>query len=40
MKLVKGQTLAALLSERPDPATDRPRFLADFVKVPKARQKR
>ena len=27
MKLVKGRTLAAFLSERADPATDRPRFV-------------
>jgi tetratricopeptide (TPR) repeat protein len=36
MKLVKGQTLAALLGERADPAADRPRFLADFLKVAQA----
>ncbi len=30
MKLVKGQTLAALLAERPSPADDRPRFLSDL----------
>jgi serine/threonine-protein kinase len=28
MKLVKGKTLAALLSEHTDPGADRPRFLA------------
>jgi serine/threonine-protein kinase len=33
MKLVKGQTLAALLSERPDPAHDLPRFLKVFEQV-------
>jgi tetratricopeptide (TPR) repeat protein len=33
MKLVKGQTLQALLGQRPDLAADRPRFLADFLKV-------
>jgi serine/threonine-protein kinase len=33
MKLVKGQTLAALLGERGDPAADRPRFLAIALQV-------
>jgi serine/threonine-protein kinase len=33
MKLVKGQTLAALLGERADPALDRPRFLAIALQV-------
>jgi serine/threonine-protein kinase len=33
MKLVKGQTLQALLSERTDPYTDRPRFLAIALQV-------
>ncbi len=33
MKLVKGQTLAALLYERDDPAADRPRFLAIALQV-------
>ena len=33
MKLVKGQTLAALLKERTDPAHDLPRFLAIFEQV-------
>src|SRR5262249_10295177 len=33
MKLVKGQTLAALLKERPDPAADRPRFLGIALQV-------
>jgi serine/threonine-protein kinase len=33
MKLVKGQTLAALLSERTSPAADRPRFLAIALQV-------
>jgi serine/threonine-protein kinase len=33
MKLVKGLTLAALLGERADPATDRARFLAIALKV-------
>jgi serine/threonine-protein kinase len=33
MKLVKGQTLAALLGERTDPAADRPRFLGIAVQV-------
>jgi serine/threonine-protein kinase len=33
MKLVKGQTLAALLQERPDPAHDRPRFLGIFEQI-------
>jgi serine/threonine-protein kinase len=33
MKLVKGQTLQALLRERPDPAADRPRFLAIALQV-------
>ncbi|MFO0845960.1 MAG: serine/threonine-protein kinase [Gemmataceae bacterium] len=33
MKLVKGQTLAALLGERADVTADRPRLLGDFLKV-------
>jgi serine/threonine-protein kinase len=33
MKLVKGQTLQALLGERADPSTDRPRFLAIALQV-------
>ena len=33
MKLIKGQTLAALLQERPDPAHDLPRFLSIFEQV-------
>jgi serine/threonine-protein kinase len=33
MKLVKGQTLAALLAERSDPAADRPRLLDIALKV-------
>src|SRR5205823_7175432 len=33
MKLVKGQTLAALLGGRADPAADRPRFLAIALQV-------
>jgi serine/threonine-protein kinase len=33
MKLVKGQTLAALLAERQDPAQDRPRFLSIALQV-------
>ncbi len=33
MKLVKGQTLAALLHQRPDPAHDRQRFLSIFAQV-------
>jgi tetratricopeptide (TPR) repeat protein len=33
MKLVKGQTLQALLRERADPAADRPRFLAIALQV-------
>jgi serine/threonine protein kinase len=33
MKLVKGQTLAALLRERPEPAHDLPRFLAIFESI-------
>ncbi len=33
MKLVKGQTLAAILSERADPSTDRPRLLAIALQV-------
>jgi serine/threonine-protein kinase len=36
MKLVKGQTLAALLRERADPATDRPRFLGIALQVAQA----
>src|SRR5207237_8098494 len=33
MKLVKGQTLAALLGRRKDPAEERPRFLGIFEQV-------
>jgi serine/threonine-protein kinase len=33
MKLVKGQTLAAMLGERTDPATDQPRFLVIMLQV-------
>ena len=33
MKLVKGKTLAVLLQERPDPATDRRRFLSIFEQI-------
>ena len=33
MKLVKGQTLAKLLAERPDPSRERPRFLKVFEQV-------
>src|SRR5262245_1976394 len=33
MKLVKGRTLAALLSERPDPTADRPRLLGITLQV-------
>ncbi len=33
MKLVKGQTLAALLGERPEPGSDRRRFLAIYEQV-------
>jgi serine/threonine-protein kinase len=33
MKLVKGQTLAALLGERADPAADRPRLLGIALRV-------
>jgi serine/threonine-protein kinase len=36
MKLVKGQTLLALLAERPDPSVDRPRFLAIALQVAQA----
>jgi serine/threonine-protein kinase len=36
MKLVKGQTLAALLGERADPAADRPRFLGIALQVAQA----
>jgi serine/threonine-protein kinase len=36
MKLVKGQTLQALLAQRREPAAVRPRFLADFLKVAQA----
>jgi tetratricopeptide (TPR) repeat protein len=36
MKLVKGQTLQALLGERSDPSTDRPRFLAIALQVAQA----
>src|SRR5262249_55897100 len=33
MKLLKGQTMSALLAERGDPAMDRPRFLAMALQV-------
>jgi tetratricopeptide (TPR) repeat protein len=33
MKLVKGDTLSALLRQRSDPAQDRPRFLGIFLQV-------
>jgi tetratricopeptide (TPR) repeat protein len=33
MKLVKGQTLAALLAARHDPAADRPKFVGIFAQV-------
>jgi serine/threonine-protein kinase len=33
MKLVKGQTLATLLAQRPDPAADLPRFVGVFEQV-------
>jgi Flp pilus assembly protein TadD len=33
MKLVEGRTLSALLHDRPDPAHDRPRFVAIFEQV-------
>lgn len=33
MKLIKGQTLARLLADRPHPAHDRPRFLKIFEQV-------
>src|SRR5262249_25894251 len=33
MKLIKGRTLEELLHDRPDPATDRGRFLATFEQV-------
>ncbi len=33
MKLVKGRTLSTLLDERPDPASDLPRFLSIFEAV-------
>src|SRR5262249_25529866 len=36
MKLVKGQTLAALLGERAGPAAERPRFLAIALQVAQA----
>jgi serine/threonine-protein kinase len=36
MKLVKGQTLAALLGERTEPSTDRPRFLGIALQVAQA----
>jgi serine/threonine-protein kinase len=36
MKLVKGKTLAALLGERADPATDQPRFLGIALQVAQA----
>ena len=36
MKLVKGQTLAAILGERTDPAADRPRLLAIALQVAQA----
>ena len=36
MKLVKGQTLAAILGERTDPSADRPRLLAIALQVAQA----
>jgi len=33
MKLVRGQTLAKLLKDRPDPASERPRFLKVFEQI-------
>jgi predicted ribosomally synthesized peptide with SipW-like signal peptide len=36
MKLARGQTLARVLAERPDPAQDRPRLLAAFEQVAQA----
>src|ERR1041384_7614439 len=36
MKLVKGHTLAALLSERAEPSADRPRFLGIALQVSQA----
>jgi WD40 repeat protein len=33
MKLIKGRTLEELLKERPEPASDRGRFLAMFVQI-------
>jgi serine/threonine-protein kinase len=33
MKLIKGRTLAALLSDRPDPTADRPRLLSITLQV-------
>jgi serine/threonine-protein kinase len=33
MKLVRGRTLADLLADRPDPASDLPRFLSVFLQV-------
>jgi serine/threonine-protein kinase len=33
MKLVKGQTLAVMLAERPEPAAERPKFLGIFAQV-------
>ena len=36
MKLVKGQTLSAILAERTDPAADRPRLLGIAVQVAQA----
>src|SRR5262249_39577050 len=36
MKLIKGRTLDELLSERPDPAADRGRFVAVFELVSQA----
>ena len=36
MKLVKGQTLAAILGERTDPAADRPRLLGIALQVAQA----
>ena len=36
MKLVKGQTLAAILGERTDPTADRPRLLAIALQVAQA----
>ena len=33
MKLVKGQTLAAILADRPDPSADRPRLLSIALQI-------